>query len=84
VILGGLATARGPIIGAILFWFILQFVDNVLEQVARNDIAPSWLINSNNFGQVKFILAGFALALLVIFRPQGIYGNKREMAFDSR
>jgi ABC-type branched-subunit amino acid transport system permease subunit len=33
---------------------------------------------------VKFILAGFALALLVIFRPQGIYGNKREMAFDSR
>ena len=84
VILGGLATARGPIIGAILFWFILQFVDNVLEQVARNDIAPSWLINSNNFGQVKFILAGFALALLVIFRPQGIYGNKREMAIDSR
>lgn len=84
VILGGLATARGPIIGAILFWFILQFVDNVLEQVARNNIAPSWLINGNNFGQVKFILAGFALALLVIFRPQGIYGNKREMAFDSR
>jgi branched-chain amino acid transport system permease protein len=84
VILGGLATARGPIIGAILFWFILQFVDNVLEQVARNGLAPTWLVNSNNFSQVKFILAGFALALLVIFRPQGIYGNKREMSFDSR
>jgi branched-chain amino acid transport system permease protein len=84
VILGGLATARGPIIGAILFWFILQFVDNVLEQVARNKLAPTWLVSGNNFGQVKFILAGFALALLVIFRPQGIFGNKREMSFDSR
>ena len=84
VILGGLATARGPIVGAVVFWFILQFVDNLLEQIARNNLAPNWLINSNNFGQVKFILAGFALAALVVFRPQGIFGNKREMAFDSR
>lgn len=84
VILGGLATARGPIIGAIIFWFILQLVDNILEQVARNQLAPTWLVNGNNFSQVKFILAGFALALLVIFRPQGIFGNKREMSFDSR
>jgi branched-chain amino acid transport system permease protein len=84
VILGGLATAHGPIVGAVAFWFILQFVDNLLEQIARNNLAPNWLINSNNFGQVKFILAGFALAALVVFRPQGIFGNKREMAFDSR
>lgn len=84
VILGGLATARGPIVGAIIFWFILQFVDNVLEQVTRNELVPTWVVSGNNFGQVKFILAGFALALLVVFRPQGIYGNKREMSFDSR
>jgi branched-chain amino acid transport system permease protein len=33
---------------------------------------------------VKFILAGFGLALLVVFRPQGIFGDKREQVFDVR
>jgi neutral amino acid transport system permease protein len=84
VILGGIARARGPIVGAVLFWFTLQVVDNVLEQLTRNGIAPTWLVRSTNFSQVKFILAGLALSLLVVFRPQGIFGDKREQAFDSR
>jgi branched-chain amino acid transport system permease protein len=28
-----------------------------------------------------FVLVGFALMLLVIFRPQGILGNKKELTF---
>ena len=46
---------------------------------------PSWLnINGTNFGQVKYIIAGAALAVLVVFRPQGIFGDRREQAFDVR
>jgi branched-chain amino acid transport system permease protein len=30
---------------------------------------------------VRWILAGVALMLIVIFRPQGILGDKREMTF---
>jgi ABC-type branched-subunit amino acid transport system permease subunit len=33
---------------------------------------------------VRFIVAGLALAILVIVRPQGIFGDKREQAFDVR
>ena len=45
---------------------------------------PEWIVDSTNFGIVKNIVAGLALALLVIFRPQGIFGDKREQAFDVR
>jgi len=30
---------------------------------------------------VRFILVGVALMLLVIFMPQGILGNKKELTF---
>jgi branched-chain amino acid transport system permease protein len=46
---------------------------------------PSWLqVTSSNFGQVKYIIAGAALAVLVVFRPQGIFGDRREQVFDVR
>jgi branched-chain amino acid transport system permease protein len=84
IILGGLARVKGPIIGAVIFWFVLQFIDNMLEQATRHDKLPDSIVNSNNFSQVKFIVAGLALAALVVFRPQGIFGDKREQAFDVR
>ena len=82
IVLGGLGRAKGPIIGSIIFFFVIQFVDNLLEQGTRNDHIPDWLVDSQNFGIVKNIVAGVALALLVIFRPQGIFGDKREQVFD--
>ena len=45
---------------------------------------PTWLVSENNFGLLRFMFVGLGLALLVIFRPQGIFGDKREQAFDVR
>jgi branched-chain amino acid transport system permease protein len=84
IVLGGLAKVKGPIIGTVIFFFIIQFTDNVLEQATRNDLVPEWLVDSTNFGQVKYILAGLLLVVLLVFRPQGIFGDKREQAFDVR
>ena len=84
IILGGLGRVKGPIIGAIIFFFVIQFVDNVLSEATRNDVLPDWLVTGSNFGQVKFIVAGVILALLVVFRPQGIFGDRREQVFDVR
>jgi ABC-type branched-subunit amino acid transport system permease subunit len=33
---------------------------------------------------VKNVVAGLALAALVVFRPQGIFGDRREQVFDVR
>ena len=30
---------------------------------------------------LRYILVGIALMLLMIFRPQGVFGNKKELAF---
>lgn len=90
IILGGVARVKGPIIGTMIFLFVIQFVDNLLQQLTKttpsdpSPILPTWIVDSNNFSQIRFIVAGFALALLVVFRPQGIFGDKREQAFDVR
>jgi branched-chain amino acid transport system permease protein len=86
LILGGVARVKGPIVGAMIFWFLIAFVDNVLAEFTRdNPDLPGWIIlDGNNFGQVKFILVGVGLVLLVVFRPQGIFGDKREQVFDVR
>jgi branched-chain amino acid transport system permease protein len=85
LILGGVATVKGPIVGAMIFWFLLAFVDNFLSELTRQYTMPDWIIlNANNFGQVRFILVGLGLVLLVVYRPQGIFGDKREQVFDVR
>ena len=84
IVLGGLGRVKGPIVGTVIFFFVIQFVDNLLEQGTRNDKIPGWIVDSTNFSVVKNIVAGSALALLVIFRPQGIFGDKREQVFDVR
>jgi branched-chain amino acid transport system permease protein len=90
IILGGIARAKGPVIGTMIFLFVIQFVDITLQQATRTTptdptpLLPEWIVDENNFSQVRFIVAGLALAILVIVRPQGIFGDKREQAFDVR
>jgi branched-chain amino acid transport system permease protein len=90
IILGGVARAKGPIIGTMIFLFVVQFVDITLQQATRTTpqdptpLIPPWIVDENNFSQIRYIVAGFALAVLVIARPQGIFGDKREQAFDVR
>jgi branched-chain amino acid transport system permease protein len=84
IVLGGMGRVKGPIIGTIIFFFVIQFIDNVLSQATRLDKIPEWIVDSSNYGQVKFILAGVVLAALIVFRPQGIFGDRREQVFDVR
>ena len=84
IIIGGLGRAKGPIVGTIIFFFVYGFVDTLLSQATRRDKLPDWLVATDNFSQVKFIVAGLALAALVVFRPQGIFGDRREQVFDVR
>lgn len=78
LLLGGAATVFGPTLGAIIFWLVFAFLGNLLPDMAKADLLP---MSDAQAGTIRFVLVGIALMLLVIFRPQGILGDKREMTF---
>ncbi len=78
LLLGGAATVFGPTLGAAIFWVVLAFLGNLLPDLAAAGILPMSAIQA---GTLRYILVGVALMVLVIFRPQGILGDKREMTF---
>ena len=84
LILGGAARVLGPVVGAMIFWMVLSLTDNLLNQAVDNGIIPSSIMNNTQVGQVRFMLVGLALMLLMVYRPQGIFGDKRELALDVR
>ncbi|NBV03390.1 MAG: branched-chain amino acid ABC transporter permease [Acidimicrobiia bacterium] len=84
LILGGAAKVLGPIAGAAVLYAILSFTDVALRQGVDNGHIPEWLMTGTQVGQVRFMLIGLGLILLAAFRPQGIFGNKEEMALDDR
>jgi neutral amino acid transport system permease protein len=84
LILGGMARIWGPVVGSMIFWALLSFTQGVVNQAVNEGIIPSWLMDSNQAGNVRFILVGVGLMLLLIFRPQGIFGDRREIALQDR
>jgi neutral amino acid transport system permease protein len=84
VILGGAARVLGPVVGAMILLFILQFADTLLRALISNGVIPEDLLSSTDVAQIRFILVGVGLMLLLIFRPQGIFGDRREVMLDAR
>jgi branched-chain amino acid transport system permease protein len=77
LLLGGAATVFGPVMGAVLFFALRIFI-----QGASDALVPNSIMNTAQTAQFAWICVGVALMLLVIFRPQGILGDKRELRFN--
>jgi branched-chain amino acid transport system permease protein len=84
VILGGAARVFGPVVGAVIFWFLINFLSRILEQVEANDYLPDSVLRATQVGPVVFFLVGAGLVSMLIFRPQGLFGDKREISLDVR
>ncbi|MFI5045150.1 MAG: branched-chain amino acid ABC transporter permease, partial [Acidimicrobiales bacterium] len=78
-ILGGAARVGGPILGGVIFYVAFRFLDVIIDQMEKNNWVPDSVVNSIQAGLVRFMFLGIALMLLMVFRPQGILGNKREL-----
>jgi branched-chain amino acid transport system permease protein len=61
------------------FWVILSLTQGVLYGLVESGIIG--FITVTQVGQIRFMLVGLLLMLLVIYRPQGVLGNKKEMSF---
>jgi len=82
LILGGAATVFGPVLGAMLFWFLLTIPDALLRQ-AISGPDPLLALSEQQVGAMRYILLGVLIAVMMVFRPQGILGNKREVQLDA-
>jgi neutral amino acid transport system permease protein len=79
LLLGGAATVFGPVLGSVLLFSILMFVKTIMR-----DAIPATVLRSEQIEQFGWVLVGVTLMILVIFRPQGILGDKKELAIDVR
>jgi neutral amino acid transport system permease protein len=74
----------GPVIGAMLLLFILQFADTLLRALISNGVIPAEILSATDVAQLRYVLVGIGLMLLLVFRPQGIFGDRREVMLDAR
>jgi neutral amino acid transport system permease protein len=84
LILGGAARVFGPVVGAVIFWFLIVFIDALLIELIEAGAIPTAIMDPNQAGSVRYILVGLGLVSLLIFRPQGIFGDKKEVMLDAR
>jgi branched-chain amino acid transport system permease protein len=76
LLLGGAATVLGPIGGGMVFFVLFLFLRNFLQGLQGAGFLP--FISQDQANQIPFVVMGAALMLLVIFKPQGFFGNKKE------
>ena len=78
LLLGGAATVFGPVLGSILLWAVLMLVKSGLRDL------PADLVSSTQAEALSWVLVGVTLMLLVIFRPQGLLGDRKEVTLGAR
>ena len=86
LLVGGAARVFGPVAGTIIFWFLISFLDLFFGAATSGvyPLIPDSIMTSNQASLMRFIVMGLSLMLLMIFRPQGIFGDRRELAIDAR
>ena len=81
VLLGGPGTIWGPLVGSVVFWLLFEWLDGFMVAA----IAEGWfgnLLTDVDAGPLRTVLLGAGLVLLVVFRPQGLLGNREEVMLD--
>jgi ABC-type branched-subunit amino acid transport system permease subunit len=84
LVLGGAGRVLGPVVGAMLFWFLISASDTLLRQLTGGGDPVITFLSGEAVGAFRFVLVGALLALLVVFRPQGIFGDRKELQLDAR
>jgi neutral amino acid transport system permease protein len=79
LILGGAARIWGPVVGSMILWALIVFTEEFLGELVANGYISRDLMSPNQVSQVRLMLVGLGLVLLMIYRPQGIFGDRREL-----
>ena len=80
LLLGGAGRVLGPILGSVVFWFLMNFTDGFLKGLGGLGYLP--FLSGPDYGAIQLAFVGVMLVLLIVFRPQGIVGDRREMLIN--
>lgn len=75
LILGGAASIAGPIAGSVIFWVVLTQTDDLAAAILGD-------ISTATVAGIRFVLVGVLIMLIMIFRPQGLFGKREELSLD--
>jgi neutral amino acid transport system permease protein len=82
LIIGGPARVLGPVVGSVIFWFFMSSFDTTLRQARAIGLLSPEVFDTAALGAMRLAVVGLMLMLLMAFRPQGIFGDRREMSLD--
>jgi len=84
LILGGVGRVWSPVVGSVLYWGLITFIRNLGRALVSGGLIPLSVMDPSQVDQIQYWVVGVSLALLMVFRPQGIFGSREEMALDAR
>jgi branched-chain amino acid transport system permease protein len=81
VVLGGMGSLPGVVVGA----FAVAFLPEYLRDVAAGETITRWLNtviggHAGNITEYRVLLFGFALIVVMVFRPQGLLPSRQRAA----
>lgn len=82
VLLGGTGTIFGPILGAVVYWFLFEWFEGFMALTISRDWY-SGALDESDASTIRNMMVGAALMAVIIFRRQGILGNRRESELDA-
>jgi len=88
LIIGGVGKVWSPVAGSVIYWALISGLITFMRELIGTDLSDELerFLNLSvlNVDQLRFVIFGLALMLLMWFRPQGVFGNREEMALDDR
>ena len=77
VVLGGLGSITGSILGAIAMTYLSLQSERIVDLPMIGDLIKSFsdtFMNSAGIANVKWVLTGLVLILVILYEPRGLYG----------
>lgn len=88
LIIGGVGKVWSPVAGSVIYWSLISglitFMRELIGTEWSDELETYFQLSILNVDQLRFVIFGGVLMLLMWLRPQGIFGNREEMALDDR
>lgn len=77
IVLGGIGSIPGVILGAILLRFFDQYLLGAISTNLQTIPAAQVFLESHSLDTIKFLLYGLILIIMILLRPQGLLPDRR-------